>query len=56
MAGHVEKSKNPEVFFRLRNFWKTSQVEVVSKMLDLGLIDASHSATLMISYGGIKKS
>jgi hypothetical protein len=50
----IEKSKDPEAFVRLRNFGKTIQVEVVSKMLDLGLIDASHTATSMISYGGIK--
>jgi RNA polymerase sigma factor (sigma-70 family) len=56
LADLVERSKDVEVFVRIRNFGKASRVEVVSKMLHLGLIDESHPVTSMIGYSGMKNS
>ena len=49
LANLVEKSKDLEAFTRLKNFVKVSRVEMVSKMLDLDLIDASHPMASMIA-------
>jgi len=56
LADLVERSKDVEAFVRIRNFGKASIVEVVSKMLHLGLIDENHPVTTMFGYSGMKNS